>query len=79
MKLAMGTPLLDIKHCSGWTQGGYAARGGITVAVKAKIPEPILFSQSGHEKALEGRRYVDSLDLRELYATGCAILGMNPI
>ena len=49
-------------------------RGGITAATQARVPEPILFRQSGHGTALAGRRYVDPVDPRVLYATGRAIL-----
>jgi len=52
-------------------------RGGITAAVQAKIPEAILFRQSGHGTAIAGRRYVDPVDPRVLYATGKAILSSS--
>ena len=48
--------------------------GGITAAVQARVPEPVLFRQSGHGTALAGRRYVDPVDPRVLYTTGRALL-----
>jgi len=54
-------------------------RGGITAAVQARVPEAILYLQSGHGTARAGRRYVDPVDPRILYATGAAILGTRPL
>ena len=48
--------------------------GGLTAAVQARVPEPIMFRQSGHGTALAGRRYVNQVDPRVLYATARAVL-----
>ena len=49
-------------------------RGGLTAAVQARVPEPIMFRQSGHGTALAGRRNVHPVDPRVLYATARAVL-----
>ena len=65
---------VDARHYSGISM----RRGGITAAVQAGVPEPILYLQSGHGTAVAGRRYVDPVDPRILYTTGRAILGARP-
>ena len=70
VKVAMECLGVDTTFYSGLSM----RRGGITAAVQAHVPEPVLFRQSGHGTALAGRRYVDPVDPRVLYATGRAIL-----
>ena len=74
VKVAMALLGVDTRLYSGVSM----RRGGITAAVQANVPESILFLQSGHGTAMAGRRYVDPVDPRVLYATGRAILGMEP-
>ena len=75
VKTAVGLLGLDSRYYSGKSM----RRGGITAAVQAGVPEPILYLQSGHGTAKSGRRYVDPVDPRILYATGTAILGTRPL
>ena len=75
VKTAVGLLGLDSRYYSGKSM----RRGGITAAVQARVPEPILYLQSGHGTAKSGRRYVDPVDPRILYATGAAILGTRPL
>ena len=74
VKTAIALLGLDNRHYSGISM----RRGGITAAVQAGVPEPILYLQSGHGTAVAGRRYVDPDDPRVLYTTGRAILGAGP-
>ena len=67
------------KKFSQFYSGLSMRRGGITAAVQARVSEPVLFRQSGHGTALAGRRYVDPVDPRVLYATGRAILSPEGI
>jgi hypothetical protein len=48
--------------------------GGLSMAINAKVPEPILFQQSGHGKAKAARGYMIPEDPSLLYDTGQAIL-----
>ena len=48
--------------------------GGLSMAINAKNPEPILFQQSGHGKAKAARGYMIPEDPSLLYDTGQAIL-----
>jgi hypothetical protein len=75
VKTAVGLLGLDDRYYSGKSM----RRGGITAAVQARVPEAILYLQSGHGTARAGRRYVDPVDPRILYATGAAILGTRPL
>ena len=75
VKVAMECLGVDTTFYSGLSM----RRGGITAAVQARVPEPVLFRQSGHGTALAGRRYVDPVDPRVLYATGRAILSPEGI
>jgi len=74
VKTAIALLGVDDRHYSGISM----RRGGITAAVQARVPEPILYLQSGHGTAKAGRRYVDPDDPRILYMTGRAILGTGP-
>jgi hypothetical protein len=49
--------------------------GGLSMGINAKVPEPILFLQSGHGKAKAARGYIIPDDPSLLYDTGKAILG----
>lgn len=48
--------------------------GGLSMAINAGVPEPILFLQSGHGKAKAARGYMIPDDPSILYNTGRAIL-----
>lgn len=52
-------------------------RGGLSAAINVRIPEPILFLQSGHGKAKAAQSYYVPDDPQLLYATGRAVLGMG--
>lgn len=71
---ALGLIGVDAERFSGISM----RRGGITAAVQARVPESILYLQSGHGTARAGRRYVDPVDPRVLYETGRAILAEVP-
>ena len=49
-------------------------RGGLSMAINARVPEPILYLQSGHGKAKAARGYCVPDDPTILYDTGKAIL-----
>ena len=51
-------------------------RGGLSAAINARVPEPILFLQSGHGKPKAAHAYMVPDDPQLLYATGKAVLGM---
>jgi len=51
-------------------------RGGLSASINARVPEPILFLQSGHGQAKSARRYMAPDDPQLLYMTGRAVLGM---
>lgn len=74
VKVALESIGVDARHYSGIS----IRRGGVTVAVQAKIHPAILHLQSGHGTATSSTGYVDPLDPRELYQTGAAILGLGP-
>jgi hypothetical protein len=48
--------------------------GGLSMAINAKVPESILFLQSGHWKAKAARGYMIPKDPSLQYTTGEAIL-----
>jgi hypothetical protein len=48
-------------------------RGGISQAVHARVPEPILFLQSGHGSGFAARAYIVPQDPRVLYETARAL------
>jgi hypothetical protein len=48
-------------------------RGGISQAVHKRVPEPILFLQSGHGSKLAARTYMVPHDPRVLYETAQAL------
>jgi hypothetical protein len=48
-------------------------RGGISQAVHARVPEPILFLQSGHGSKIAARAYMVPQDPRVLYETARAL------
>lgn len=48
--------------------------GGLSMAINARVPEPILYLQSGHGKAKAARGYMVPDDPQLLYETGRAIL-----
>ena len=48
-------------------------RGGISQAVHARVPEPILFLQSGHGSGFAARSYMVPEDPRVLYETARAL------
>ena len=54
-------------------------RGGLSAAINAKVPEPILFLQSGHGKPKAAHAYMVPDDPQLLYATGKAVLGMGVV
>jgi hypothetical protein len=60
----------DDQHFSGKSM----RLGGLSMAINAKVPEPILFLQSGHGKAKAARGYMIPDDPSLLYDTGKAIL-----
>ena len=64
----MGMKLLgaDPRHFSGISM----RRGGISAAINAGVPKPILFLQGGHGAAVAGRRYMQLTEPTLLYATG---------
>ena len=71
VKICMTLLGTDPRHFSGISM----RRGGISAAINAGVPEPILFLQSGHGSAIAGRRYMQPTDPTLLYATGRAVLG----
>jgi hypothetical protein len=74
VKVALESINSDPRHYSGISM----RRGGITLAVQAKIAPAILHLQSGHGTATSSMGYVDPVDPRVLYQTGAAILGLGP-
>jgi len=60
----------DDQHFSGKSM----RLGGLSMAINAKVPEPILFLQSGHGKAKAARGYMIPDDPSLLYDTEQAIL-----
>ena len=48
--------------------------GGLSMAINARVPEPILYLQSGHGQAKAARGYMIPDDPSILYETGKAIL-----
>ena len=61
MKLAMGTPGIDVEQYLGWRM----RREGITVAVRAKVSEFIL-----SHKVVAGRRYADPVGTKGAVRNG---------
>ncbi len=59
----------DEAHFSGISM----RRGGISQAVHARVPEPILFLQSGHGSGIAARAYMAPADPRVLYETAKAL------
>jgi hypothetical protein len=56
---------VDTKHCSGLSMW----RGGISAALAARVPEPILFLQSGHGSNCAARNYMVPKNPNVLYET----------
>ena len=48
-------------------------RGGISAAIHARVPEPVLFLQSGHGAGIAARSYMVPEDPRVLYETARAL------
>ena len=48
--------------------------GGLSIAINARVPEPILYLQIGHGKGKAARGYMIPDDPYILYDTGRAIL-----
>ena len=48
-------------------------RGALTAGVKAKVPEEVLYLQSGHGQAKTGRVYINDFSPDTLYATSRAV------
>ena len=51
-------------------------RGGLSAAITAKVPAPILYLQSGQGKKKAAYDYIVPDDPTLLYMTGRAVLGM---
>ena len=66
VKVALASIKTDPQHYS----GASIRRGGITMAVQARIAPAILHFQSGHGTATSCAGYVDPVDPRVLYETG---------
>ena len=64
---------VDARHFSGKSM----RRGGLSVAIHVRVPEPILFLQSGHGTAKAAHAYMVPDDPQLLYMTGRAVLGMG--
>ena len=62
----------------GWDAQNFSGKsmrlGGLSMAINARVPEPILYLQSGHGKAKAARAYMITDDPSILYDTGRAIL-----
>jgi hypothetical protein len=56
---------VDTKHYSGISM----RRGGISAGLAARVPEPILFLQSGHGSNCAARNYMVPRDPHVLYET----------
>ena len=56
---------VDTAHYSGLSM----RRGGISAALVASVPEPILFLQSGHGSHCEARNYMVPQDPHILFET----------
>ncbi len=56
---------VDTKHFSGISM----RRGGISAGLAARVPEPILFLQSGHGSNCAARNYMVPRDPHVLYET----------
>jgi len=56
---------VDTKHYSGLSM----RRGGISAALAARVPEPILFLQSGHGSNCAARNYMVPKNPNVLYET----------
>ena len=56
---------VDTKHYSGISM----RRGGISAGLAARVPEPILFLQSGHGSNCAARNYKVPRDPHVLYET----------
>jgi hypothetical protein len=69
VKRAMGLIKKDTTGFSGISM----RRGGISQAVHKRVPEPILFLQSGHGSKLAARTYMVPHDPRVLYETAQAL------
>ena len=63
---------VDTKHYSGISM----LRGGISAGLAARVPEPILFLQSGHGSNCAARNYMVPRDPHVLYETYLAF-GLN--
>ena len=48
-------------------------RGGILAAIHARVPEPVLFLQSGHGAGIAARAYMVPQDPRVLFETALAL------
>jgi len=48
-------------------------RGALTAGVKAKVPEEVLYLQSGHGRQKAGRLYMHDFSPETLYATSRAM------
>ena len=59
--------------------GNSMRRGGLSAAINAKVPEPILFLQSGHGRLKAAHAYTVPDDPQLLYASGRAVLGMGVV
>jgi hypothetical protein len=60
---------VDTKHYSGLSM----RRGGISAALAARVPEPILFLQSGHGSNCAARNYMVPKNPNVLYETYLAL------
>ena len=70
-----------VKDCIrmlGWDAQNFSGKsmrlGGLSMAINARVPEPILYLQSRHGKAKAARCYMIPDDPSILYDTGRAIL-----
>jgi len=66
---------VDSRHFSGKSM----RRGGLSAAITAKVPAPILYLQSGHGKKKAAYAYIVPDDPTLLYMTGKAVLGMSVV
>jgi hypothetical protein len=69
VKKAMSLVTKDSSSFSGISM----RRGGISQAIHARVPEPILFLQSGHGTGIAARTYMVPQDPRVLYETAAAL------
>ncbi len=63
---------VDTAHYSGKSMRSGLESGGISAALAARVPEPILFLQSGHGAPCAARNFMTPRDPHVLYETNLA-------